>query len=688
MIIEETRGYHKPHTIINSAIKELADYRQWVAWTYSRDGKKLPMNPHTGKQARVNDRTTWATYQQGIACKAGHSFEGVGFMLSEDDPYVGVDLDNCIDAGEVAPWAQEIVEALNSYTEISPSATGLKIWIRGSKPGPRCKAKLASGEVEVYDHNRYFTFTGQVYLEQPIRDAQDELNALYGRLWPTPKKATATPLKQSSCASLEDEKVLDLARTAKNGAKFRRLYDQGDTAGDHSRADLALCQLLAFWTGGDPEQMDQLYRASALMRDKWDERHYADGRTHGEGTIHKAISSNTNTYSPKVEVSKAVTEKVADLRVFAAQHDWTGAGGFVDKRVFEAFLDTVLRHGREDDGGILVTVAYRDIALLARSGNGATIRAIRDLEDKHGLIKKITPATKTTGTTYLVRNPLRKADHISTCVQLWSGLRSLRNSGPIETKGYAQDGSRTVAHVVSNPYLIQSVGQGAGMILDHIHRAGQGITLHTLAQQVSRRPNDLERRQLLRLLVAGLIQARHPTKDMIFDGDDLLYTSDGRAKDRYIFFDGEEFIVAADLIFFAPEDVEERLEEHLKASGCYAQEKLHQERVQREREAHQLHIQPDPAPTEEDMQTIREADGLINELAIYHEEFDVFVPQDEPQQPIPEQQQQIDNVIAIKEPEHSLSCDCLDCSISEPKYASPQDGSRYQKAKPQVKIAA
>jgi len=61
---------------------------------------------------------------------------------------------------------------------------------------------------------------------------------------------------------------------------------------------MALCCLLAFWTGGDHQQIDRLFRQSGLLRDKWDEVHYADGSTYGEKTIERAVASISEFYDP------------------------------------------------------------------------------------------------------------------------------------------------------------------------------------------------------------------------------------------------------------------------------------------------------------------------------------------------------------------------------------------------------
>ncbi|HRD68272.1 MAG TPA: hypothetical protein PKY50_19250 [Candidatus Competibacter sp.] len=104
----------------------------------------------------------------------------------------------------------------------------------------------------------------------------------------------------SGAPDSDDEKLLSKARTASNGARFAALWS-GDTSehgGDHSAADLALCNILAFWTESDAVRMDRLFRQSGLMRPKWDEKR-GESATYGQMTIAKAIESTCETYRAK-----------------------------------------------------------------------------------------------------------------------------------------------------------------------------------------------------------------------------------------------------------------------------------------------------------------------------------------------------------------------------------------------------
>ncbi len=286
---------------------ELKLPQQWVVWRYEpapgKDKpKKRPYQPRTGHPARTDRPATWGTYAQALARFQHAGWHGLGFVFSTDDPYCGVDLDDCRSplTGEIAPWAWQIVERLSSYTEVSPSGTGLHILVKAALPN---HAGRKQGAVEVYDAGRYFAVTGERLAGLPatIEERQAEIEALYATLVPEegetlPAGRPAPPL----ALSRSDEEVLARARNAPNGAKFRTLYDEGRIDGypdpntgrpDASAADFALCRLLAYWTNGNDAQMDRLFRQSALYRarpERW-EQDAGGGHTYGSVTIYNAL---------------------------------------------------------------------------------------------------------------------------------------------------------------------------------------------------------------------------------------------------------------------------------------------------------------------------------------------------------------------------------------------------------------
>lgn len=102
------------------------------------------------------------TYEEARRVQRAGGFAGVGLVMSKDDDLIGIDLDNAImNDGTVKDWAAAIICQVNSYTEVSPSGTGLHIWIRGQLPAGGSRRKVGDGLLEVYEKARYFTVTGR-----------------------------------------------------------------------------------------------------------------------------------------------------------------------------------------------------------------------------------------------------------------------------------------------------------------------------------------------------------------------------------------------------------------------------------------------------------------------------------------------------------------------------------------------
>lgn len=138
---------------------ELKRRAQWVLWKREDRGNgptKVPYSPRGGR-ASSTDLMTWGTFEEVLAVL--DRYDGLGFVFCSGDPYTGVDLDGCRDpeAGHIEPWAVEIIEALDSYAEVSPSGKGIHIVVKGKVPTP-----LKRPCIEIYSTERYFTVTGRV----------------------------------------------------------------------------------------------------------------------------------------------------------------------------------------------------------------------------------------------------------------------------------------------------------------------------------------------------------------------------------------------------------------------------------------------------------------------------------------------------------------------------------------------
>ena len=298
--------------IIPAAIRSLP---QWVAWRREERGGKTTKAPIDAKSngkltyAKSNDPTTWATLDAAIdACGRHLELAGVGFCFAPNDGLTGIDLDHVIDpdTGELQAEAVEILDRFTgTYCEVSPSGTGLRLFAFG-KPARSGKNTGKVKWCEVYSHpsNRYLTVTGNHWpgSATEVTEQQDALDWLHQRFM---ESTGLEPVESSSsraagALSLDDAAVLDKARKAKNGGDFARLW-AGDTSGhggDDSAADLALCNLLAFWTGGDADRVDRLFRQSGLMRKKWDTKR--GEATYGASTVAKAIAGCGEFYGDRV----------------------------------------------------------------------------------------------------------------------------------------------------------------------------------------------------------------------------------------------------------------------------------------------------------------------------------------------------------------------------------------------------
>lgn len=311
-----------------AALRELPIWVYWQAeWKPDRAGggrwSKTPYCVWTrNKKARSNDSTTWVTYDDACEQWPHVRMDGLGIMIRHG--LVGMDIDNCVDPDtrEINSIAKGILEVLGAYCEYSPTGTGIKALFYGSRedllglPELRdiqlkdlpIKIKIPLGfEVETYDHSspRYFTITGNRVEGFPadIVDCRKAFRSLYVNIYKTelPKAKEHSQRRQRADVTLRevtslgvaDDKVIQLALAARNGDKFRSLYVDGSLSGhldDQSRADLALCQNLAFWVGADEARIDRLFRSSALMRPKWERDDYRSR------TIDLAITNQVEYY--------------------------------------------------------------------------------------------------------------------------------------------------------------------------------------------------------------------------------------------------------------------------------------------------------------------------------------------------------------------------------------------------------
>jgi hypothetical protein len=287
-----------PSFINAAAIPEtLRAHDRWVLWKFEeRDGRatKVPYRD-LAFYASSNNPATWRPFNfvYQTATASDSAVDGIGFMLLE--PFVGIDLDDCVDeSGTIAPWAQAVIAEVGSYTERSPSGRGIRIVALGA-----ISASAKINGCEIYGptlvdgavkRGRFVTITGQ-HIAGTSHDVRPcaALEALRARIAENRVNPNAPVTRHLHLAASTSNGSIPVYRSA----DFDKLY-RGDTdyiteryGGDQSAADLALATVLAARLHGDRDAIEAAFDSSALgQRDKWRGREDYRART-----IDKAIHS-------------------------------------------------------------------------------------------------------------------------------------------------------------------------------------------------------------------------------------------------------------------------------------------------------------------------------------------------------------------------------------------------------------
>lgn len=293
--------------------QELKELPQWVGWKYvpgDKEGdkpRKVPINSKDGSWAKSNDASTWGIFGQAVDAVARYDLSGIGIMFANN--IFGVDIDHCFEDDTIKDFAQEIIDTVQSYTEMSPSGTGIHILCQGELPdGGRKK-----GDVEMYCAGRFFTVTGNQYgTAYPFSDCTERVRTMHEKyLGGMIRKAVIAPTFRKSLRadSMSISDIIERAFRSKNGDKFRDLYNgdfekhlprtpkaDGKIDLTQSVADQMFCGMLAFWCQRDAYLMDAIFQQSALMRPKWTSRR--GNTTYGEKTIQNAIDQCGKVWEP------------------------------------------------------------------------------------------------------------------------------------------------------------------------------------------------------------------------------------------------------------------------------------------------------------------------------------------------------------------------------------------------------
>ena len=306
-------------------MQKLKKQRIWVCWRYVMKNGRRTKKPFSvsGKATGTSEghKPEWVTYDEAVAAlkRSGSGFDGIGFVMPKG--FFLLDVDHM---DEDDPVFTAIRRLFPTYTEVSPSGKGYHIYGKADlsripkeqrngewKVNGKYLVKNTDAGLEIYIGgltNRFATFTGNMLegaglFEDPVEEITDCTDSALTFLETYMKRAVSVkeiaPLDKEKYIDLSEDDIpdiLDELRDQKNGAKFVRLFDNGDISGygSASEADAALCAMIAFRTGPNASLIDEIFRKSALYRDKWDRSDYsswtiAAGVRACHGVFHKSV---------------------------------------------------------------------------------------------------------------------------------------------------------------------------------------------------------------------------------------------------------------------------------------------------------------------------------------------------------------------------------------------------------------
>lgn len=291
----------------------LAEYRQFILHT----ADKQPCSPYTGYPCDLTDPNNWSDGATVLAA-AERTGLGIGFVFTDADPFFFFDIDSALTPAGWSDLAVEMCRVFHGcYVEVSRSGTGLHIIGTGTPPAHACKNTPL--KLELYHGNRYCALTGTGAQGAVTHRAQQQVEWLAAAHFPASAVGHDAEWTTGPCAEwngpVDDFELIDRMLASKPsvaGALGGRATVQqlwaGDEAAlcqcyppnrdgqdfDHSSADAALCQHLAFWTGKDCERIDRLFRMSGLYREKWERDNYR------QNTVLHAMGHCQAVYSQRV----------------------------------------------------------------------------------------------------------------------------------------------------------------------------------------------------------------------------------------------------------------------------------------------------------------------------------------------------------------------------------------------------
>jgi hypothetical protein len=321
--------------------EELRRRNQWV----NHDADKEPWIAGTKRRASSTDSETWRSFDE-----AYRDGRGLGFAVSSGDPYTFVDLDHCRDpeTGIVEEWAQEIIDQLDGYTEVSFSGTGFHVLVRGKLPVGGTKR----GNIEAFRQEKYFTMPG-TGSGGKIPERQAELERFYREHLEAAQSRNGHDTKEQPNQNFgepTDEQVIEKL-LSESSSKGRALFE-GDVSyydGDESAADHAFVYKVYFYTQ-DLQQIERIHRMSGLDREKTRRADYL------RRSFFKAANATTDTYEwNRTKMYSGSSTSGPEQEEPREEHPFPVMDDAAYRGIFGEIVETIEPHTEADPVAILLS---------------------------------------------------------------------------------------------------------------------------------------------------------------------------------------------------------------------------------------------------------------------------------------------------------------------------------------------
>lgn len=241
---------------------------RWICWkaVLKDNGKtdKLPVSPYDGET--LIDITDFSNASSYIIASTTAETSGLGIGVLLGDGLSCIDLDDCVKEEGVSDRANEIINHMDSYTEFSPSGLGIHIFYYGEKPGSRCRMKMEDFEIEIYEKERFITFTETMVYGSEIEHREEQIVALYNEVFG--EDITVATKEYGKC----ENATYKLKYALKNDKLLKSLWEGKRDDEDESRNDLAIIGKLCYWLQRDPKIIHKAILKSPYYESKDDKR--------------------------------------------------------------------------------------------------------------------------------------------------------------------------------------------------------------------------------------------------------------------------------------------------------------------------------------------------------------------------------------------------------------------------------